>query len=53
MVMVAVATEDVKQVKFAAVKCPNCTRYLGAFVGKAQCKSCSRWITVDKESVTD
>ena len=30
------------------VRCPACFRYMGAFVGKAQCPSCKRWVKVDR-----
>ena len=30
------------------VRCPACFLYMGAFVGKAQCPSCKRWVKVDR-----
>lgn len=43
------AMPEVKdRVKLAEVRCPNCYRYMGAFVGKSQCASCKRWNVVDR-----
>lgn len=31
---------------FRAVECPKCHRYVGSFVGRAQCKSCGKWVDI-------
>lgn len=42
------------KVEYPAVKCPRCPRsYIGAFIGKAQCKSCGCWVTVDSQAIAD